>query len=264
MTLAFARKANLVLSMLGAITFAILFLYMTLSPRDFDRRVNNFAVARVQERVDHDLNMLAQSRVIQNASRLAGAFSKDLQQRVDQFRAAPREGLNRFIRDVLAAECLQDCERRQQARNAADSFYKRVLARYGVALDRLQKMAAGHYQDVMEQLRHDLRIFAGSSFLAFVFAVGLSLLRGQAARHLLPVSMALTTATILAIIWYVFGQDWVIAVIFNDYWGWAYAAVICTLTGLMLDIALNKARITSLGLNAIGNAIGKSFAFMPC
>jgi len=258
--LAVIGKINLALSTLGAATFAALLFYITFAPSDFDRRVSGFAVGQVQKRVDADLNRLAGSRTVENASRVAGVFSGKLRQRIDRVQAKFRD-TGPLIVAVLSAACKLDCQKRERARGIIDS-YRASITQYGIALDKINDVVIAHYQATMNRLRTDVKIFAVSNFLAFVFAAALSLFRRPAARHLLPISFALTVATLLAIVWYVFGQDWVMAIIFGRYWGWAYGAFLSVLTLFMVDIAINKARITSVVLDAFGSAAGSAFA--PC
>lgn len=261
MELARARTINLLLSGLGCAVFAVLFFYATFAPDRFDRHVHDYVIAQVQGRVSNELNSLSQSQALQRASELAGVFSQDIKDRVDQFKVILQSDINSFVVDILAATCKPGCEGREKARVAVNDFFEKSMARYGVALARIQGLVVGHYQAVMNEVRSDVRIFAGSSFVALLFAFGLSLFHKRAACHLLPISIALTVATVLAAAWYILGQDWVAAIIFNDYWGWGYAVLISTLTFLLADIAANRARITS----AIFDMHGGTFAPIgPC
>jgi hypothetical protein len=259
--LARVRTVNLVLSGIGSAVFAALFLYVTIAPGDFDRRLRDFAIARVQERAGSELQKLPQFQSMAKGSKSLGAFSRKLERRVGQLRVGLQGGTDRFIADILTAACKLDCEKREQARIAVRGIFEMSMARYGVALDRIQDMVMGHYQAVMDELRGDIKVFAASSFLALLSAFLLSLFYGRAARHLLPISLALTAATVLAVVWYVFGQDWAMTIIFGDYWGWAYAALLSVLAVLMADIAANRAQVTS----AVFNLIGGSFTcYAPC
>ncbi|MDA0663216.1 MAG: hypothetical protein O3B08_10315 [Proteobacteria bacterium] len=116
----------------------------------------------------------------------------------------------------------------------------------------------------MSKLRNDLKIFSGSSFIALFAAFLLSIFRANAAAHLLPFSIALSASTLTAVIWYVFGQDWVMTMIYSSYWGWAYPAVLSVIAVFLAEIAVNKARITTAVLNSIGNALGGLFHLIPC
>jgi hypothetical protein len=257
-----ARAINLGLSALGAAVFAALLFYVVLAPADFDQKTRDFALDQVEGRVDRTLSDISRSEAADRLSELAGALSDRLEQRIEQMRGALDAGLDAFIADVLAAACELDCERRDEAQQAVRDFFESTIARYGVALDRLQDIIVGEYQEIMDELRSDLTIFAASNLVALAFALVLAVFRGKAAAHLLPVSLALTGATVLAILWYALGQDWVMTIVFDDYWGAAYAAVLAVLALLMIDIAANRARVMTVLLNALGGAGGWSFS--PC
>lgn len=258
------RVVNLVLTALGAVIFTSLLSYIVFAPKDFDERTRNFAISKVQDKVDDKLSSLADSDTANRLSDFAGRISDRLGARVDDMRNSLDSGMDVFIADILAAACKLDCERREEAKNAVRNFYETSILRHGMALERIEDLIEGEYDDVMGELRADLRIFTGSNALALAFAFLLSLFRGRAAAHLLPISLALTGATVLAVIWYAFGQDWVTTVLFSNYWGWAYSSILGVLSVLMVDIAANKARVTSFVFNTIGNGVGSAFNFVPC
>jgi hypothetical protein len=61
---------------------------------------------------------------------------------------------------------------------------------------------------------------------------------------------------------YLFGQNWFYTIIFNSYMGWSYLVWALILFGFLLDIAINRARVTSIILRIIDklwNALG-----IPC
>jgi len=240
--------------------FAGLFLYVTLAPEDFDRRTRDFAVEKVRTELDNKLSSVASSDTAEDISAAAGRYSKQLQDRIDTWRESLDAGIDVFVADILAAACELDCERRDEARSAVRRFYESSIERYGFALERLEDVVVGEYREIMSELRADLKIFSGSTAVAFSLALFLSVFRGAAARHLLPISITLTLTTLLAIAWYAFGQDWVMAVIFDDYWGWGYSLLLSGLSILMIDIAANRARVTSAILNALSGGI----SFSPC
>lgn len=258
------RRVNLVLSAVGAAVFAALFLYIAVAPKDFDQRTRDFAIAKVKDKVDGELSGAARSETADSISDFAGVFSERLQTQIEEMRAGLDAGAAGFIADVLAAACKLDCERRAQAEIAVTAFYEATIARYGVHLERMQNLIEGEYDAIMSDLRADLKIFTASSFAALAFALLLSIFRGPAAAHLLPFSFALSGSTVLATLWYALGQDWVMTIIFSNYWGWAYPSVLAVIAFFLCDIAANKARITSFVLNGIGNAFGGAFQFAPC
>ncbi len=264
MSLDTARKVNLVLSAVGAIIFSALFHYIQLAPKDFDERTRNFAVAKIEEKFDEQVGRAANSETMDSVATIAGQFSDKLEERVELLRNSLDAGAAEFIADVLAAACKLDCERREEAERMVRIFFESTIARYGFALDRVQSLIVGEYDEVMTELRADLKIFSGSSFVALLFALLLSLFRGAAAKHLLPISLALSVSTLIAVYWYVAGQDWVTTILFSDYWGWAYAMMLGVVSIFLMDIAANKARVTSTIFNGIGSAFGGEIHFSPC
>lgn len=263
-TLAAARTINIVLTAMGAASFIAFFLYITVAPKDFDERTRRFAISKVKTKVDDQFGKVAQSNAARKAVEITGTFSKRLEKRIKTLRNSLDTGAAEFIANVLAAACKLDCERRDEAAKAVTAFYKAAIARHGLALDRLKTIIEGKYDAVMEELRDDLKIFSGSSSAALLFALLLSIFRGNAAAHLLPFSIALSAATITAAIWYIFGQDWVLTIIYSSYWGWAYSVFLSVIAAFLVDIAANRARVTTTVLNSIGSGLGGLFHLAPC
>ena len=264
MDFGYIRLLNLILTAIGAAVFVALFAYVKFAPEDFDQRTRDFAISKIESEVEEGLRDMTQSDTAESISEFAGRFSGDLQGRIDVLREGLDQGLDETIADILAAACRLDCERREQARQAVEAAFQTSILRYAGAIERVEKIVVGEYDDVMAELRSDLTIFSGSNGVALLFAFLLSVFRGPAAKHLLPISILLTGATALMICWYIFGQDWVMTIIFSNYWGWAYSIGLGVLSIFMIDIAAFRAQLTSIVLNSIGNAVGGSANFSPC
>jgi hypothetical protein len=252
------RWINLVLTGGGAMIFGATLVYLSVAEEDFNQRTRNYAIDRVVSGVENKLQNSAGSETANRISELAGRISPELREQSELLRLSMNEGLGELTFNILAAACKLDCERREAAGDAVERFFETGMARYGAARDRIQRLVVVEYDEVMSELRADLRIFAMVNFLVLVFAFLLSVFRGRAAGHLLPVALALTGTTVLMSIWYLFGQDWIMAIMFNDYWGWSYAIVMALLASLLVDIAANRARVTTRILNAFGGG------FSPC
>lgn len=257
------RKLNIALTAFGSAVFGALLLFLLYAPESFAQRTAEFAVSQVRAEVDDVIANAAQSEAAGTASAIAGAFSENLQQRIEGLRSGLDSGLDKFVAAVLVSACELDCGRREQARQEVEAFYNSILVRYGLALERVEEIVVGEYDRVMTELSRDVTIFSASNFISLFVAFLLSIFRGPAARHLLPVSICLTLATALAIAWYALGQDWVMTIIFSNYWGWSYLGFISVLLAVLIDIAINRARITSEVLNAVSGLFG-SGGFSPC
>ena len=120
-------------------------------------------------------------------------------------------------------------------------------------------MVENHYHQTLAAVRADVQLFLISNLFLLCFALVLSIFKARAALHLLPVSVSLTMATVLAASWYVFGQNWLLTILYGDYWGWGYLGLVGGMFLLLCDIALNKARIST----GIVNTIGSAFNIVP-
>jgi len=86
MDLARTQKINLALTLIGAVVFAVLFLYMKTSPSDFDQRTRNFAISKIEKKVGEQVSSVAQSESVDRVSEFAGRFSEKLQSEIDDAR----------------------------------------------------------------------------------------------------------------------------------------------------------------------------------
>jgi hypothetical protein len=144
-TLVAIRTVNVVLTAVGAVVFAAFFLYITVAPKDFDQRTRNFAIAKVKAKVDDQFSKAVQSKAANKATEFLGKYSERLENDIQKLRDSLDAGVAEFIADVLAAACKLDCERRDQAAKAVTAFYESMIARHGLALDRLRTLIEGEY-----------------------------------------------------------------------------------------------------------------------
>jgi hypothetical protein len=166
-----------------------------------------------------------------------------------------KPGAEEIARRVLAEAC--KCQGAGEAPPSdLGPVFARVLADTQAELVRIEEQirafALGECHAALSELRRDIGIFAGTTLALFLAALLLGVFKGRASKHLLPVSLVLTLATLLTGSWYVFGQDWIMTVVLSDYWGMAYPVFAGVVAAFLLDIALFRARVTSLLLNAVG------------
>ncbi len=257
------RQINLVLTGAGAALFGFLFLYVTLAPEDFDQRTRAFALVKMEGKIDEQLANLAGSSKLEKVTSFAGKYSETLEHKMEAMQASLDGGIAPLLAGILADTCELDCDQRAAVEEAITEIYENSILKYGFALDRVQNLVVGKYDETMSELRLDLRIFTGSSFAVLAFAFLLALFKGQAAAHLLPFSIVLTLSTVFAASWYALGQDWVTTIIFSSYWGWGYSVLLGIISLFLADIALFKAQITTNMINSIGNIFGE-VNLSPC
>jgi hypothetical protein len=245
------RWFNLIASSLGAIVFGALFLLVQFAPGDLDVKMRDYAVDRVQQKLETRLQSDEVDSVLSTAESLAGRLSSGFEERIANARLALEIGLPEFVGNVVSQVCEGDCERGAEVEANIRAFYEAQIERYGIRIEQLRAFIAGEYAEIVNALKSELKIFSGSTFVVMLSAALIAAFRGKAAAHLLPVSALLLVSTGLAISWYIFGQNWFMAVLFSDYWGWSYAVFLGIIISLLADIVLLKARVTTFLLNGL-------------
>jgi hypothetical protein len=244
-----ARAATIGLTLIGVIVFGGLLAIVLSSGRDFETRAQAFIVHEIEQQYEVALESMP-------FERLKGLLAKEAEAR--------QRAVSDFIVAVVGAMCRLDCTQRAELEAAMEKIYQRHLAALNIGLEKLRAAVERRYHDTLNELRRDIVIFLGVNLVVMILALMLALFRGAAARHLLPIAGLLTVSTVIATCWYVFGRNWLWAIIYSDYVGWTYLAILGVLFIFLADIALNRARVTSEALNAVSNVLGSSGSWSPC
>ena len=258
------RFLNVVLCSLGVVVFAMGLLFLDRAPDKFGQLVQNYAVSEVSDRFQEQVVRFEQEERLEGLKSLARDLSDQLAKKIELRQAALKLGGDEFVANVLTAHCQIECGKREEARELVRSFFEAELVAVQHQKEQIERFILKEYDDVLSELRRDIQIFCVSNLIAFLFALGLAVFKGRASVHLLPISLLLSVATGIATYFYVFGQNWVLTILFNNYWGWSYLGFICFLFLLLIDIALNRARITSFVINLFCNVLGAAFSVLPC
>jgi hypothetical protein len=262
------RWINLLTSTIGLAVCAVLCAYFHVAPTDFDHRVTEVARDHVSEKLGGLIAEPASGDAAQALRDAAAALSQPIREAKERLQAALDDKLDEFVADVLVAACRPHCpeteEKRAKAQAAVNAFFTNWLAGYDIPLQRLEAAITDGFDSILAEIRRDFRIFALCNAVAFASTLALSIYNRRAGPHLLAASVVLSVGTVLAIIWYVAGQNWVTTIIYNDYWGWSYAILIAAIAAVLADVALNRGRYTTRALNWGINLLGAAFSVVPC
>jgi hypothetical protein len=244
-----ARAATIGLSLIGVIVFGGLLAVVQSSGCDFEARAQAFIVHEIEQQYDVALESLP---------------FQSLKGRLAEEAEARQRAISDFVAAAIGAMCRLDCAQRAQLEAIMEDIYQRHLAALNIGLEKLRAIVERRYHDTLNELRRDILIFLSVNLVVTAAALMLALFRGAAARHLLPIAGLLTVSTLIATCWYVFGRNWLWAIIYSDYVGWAYLGILGILFMFLADIALNRARATSEALNAISRLLGSGWSWSPC
>ena len=237
------RLANICLTFLGGLVLGTLLYFVLSDPAKWEDRARAFLVSEIGERA-------ADTRVA--ALRLGSTLPLPSQIGTSTMTTAEAE-LDAAIQQLIqiAAEdgCLDSCAQYEALRDLFAKHFALAGTRAEIALAYLRDWSRAAYEDRRDGLYRDVLIFLGSNIAIMLLALALAVFRSRAAPHLLPISFLLCATTVLGSIWYLFGQDWVMTILYSSYFGWSYLALLTVIFSLLLDIAFNRARLITRAVN---------------
>lgn len=122
--------------------------------------------------------------------------------------------------------------------------------------DKLQNVIREKYVSVTQKLLREFRIFTGVNAGIFIlFSLLLGLRRKKTSALLVPAMLLLPTAAVSGVC-YLFAQNWLYTLLFNDYAGFAYLGWNVVVILFLLDIALNDARVCEGIVETVSAAVG--------
>jgi len=167
------------------------------------------------------------------------------------------------IAEIIAELCVCDldyedrAERERRFNEAKDSITAMIRGGLagGIALTRvkigtLDDLISGYYVETVDGLKRDLRIFFGSNLVLYA-AVGLGVLFSGLGNALVIPAVLLLIGTAASSGLYLFGQNWLATILFQDWTGFAYLAWVALITLFLADVFLNKARVTLRLLSSV-------------
>ncbi len=246
--------------LVGLIAFGLLFGLTFGVPEQVEKSAKNFVKHQIEQEVKAKVADLSNHTLANKAKSLAdklGFQESQLKKDLD-------DNLPEKIASIMAAMCGYDCEKKKQFAQSIKAGYLDKIQNLQLGQINLANVVKGKYVEIVGNLKLDLRIFTFSNALMFMLLLLISILKPQAIQHLFVPGVLLFVATVAATSIYIFGQDWFYTIIYNDYMGFGYLVYLGIIFAFLMDIALNKCRITSHVFNFVGNAVSSIGVITPC
>lgn len=253
------RLMLIILGLGGALLFGVLLSASFIAPEAVEQGAREVLRIELERRVGEKLDALSNSR-------LAGLARKVLGQRNEEISEAERrlrEDLPRRIAERMADLTKADCACRQKMREAAQRFETTRLAALLDAREHLTQLIDDGYAAIAGRLQREFRIFTGCNAVAFLLVGLLAIGKRAAGLQLMVPAACLAIATLVVGFLYL-KQDWLHTLVFGDFVGFAYAIYIGLVTLSLLDITLNRARVTTPIVNAALQVVGSALSAVPC
>lgn len=254
------RPTILVLGLLGLLVSGGAFVLSLIDPLLVERALREVVRVEVEQRVGARIDALTDSRIADLGRRALQGVGAD----IAGTRQALRDDVPRKVAEVVADMLDADCACRRRLVELERQAYVGHLDSLVAVRARLQGLVEAAYATVARDLVREFRVFTATNAIAFALLFLVALVRKRAALQLLLPALVLAVATIISACLYLFGQDWLHAIVFGDYVGWSYALYLAAVALLIADVVLNRARVTTRLVNLALDAVGSAFTAVPC
>lgn len=247
----------------GTLLFATLFVFTFWRPVWVEQAGKDFITAQVEDQVG-EYFAAATNENGGVLARAAGELYRRNAARIADLSSTVRGELAERVSAALAEVRDPDCACRARVAALLRAGSSADIGSLEAANAHLTDVIQGQYLRVVGELTRDLRIFTGINAVACLLLLVVSFARPRAVDHLIVPGALLAIAVIVSSYCYVFEQNWLFAILYSDYFGFAYLGFLTFIFGVLLDIFLNRGRVTTQAGNAVLHAVGSAFTLTIC
>ncbi len=259
-----AQAAVLAISLLGMVVSGLGLSVTYLGAERLERPAKAFIQWQIERELREAFSIEAPAA---EEGGVLAAARRSLAARIDAAEVALGSGIADVIAERITTICV--CRLRQHDRDEIAERFEAAKAntrifveaamrgsieRDRIGLSTLKDLIAGHYVDTVDGLIQDLRIFFGANLVLFAVIGVAGLLSASAPPLLLPAGL-LSVSTLGSASLYLFAQNWFYTILFGSYVGWAYLVWVGLIMALLVDITMNRARVTFAILDAIQGVV---------
>ena len=249
----------------GAVLYLTLFCVTFADPQWLERFAADYVESEAKARAELLVaNATAFTEGDSVLGKLAGALHAQNEERIRTLKTALETKLHTQWVDALARVRDMDCECRQKWEAFLESSLQSQIVQLAASNEQIQRLIHASYMDVVTELKRDARIFSLSSAIIFLLLLITSFMKPQAMMHLYVPGLLLGVSTLVCSYCYLFEQNWLMTIIHSSYLGFAYLGWVGVVFLFLVDIILNRARVTTEVVNAISNVLGSAASLSPC
>jgi len=254
------RRFIVIVGVVGFLLFSNGLVISLVNPFLIETMAREIVRIEIEHRVGEKVDALSNSKIVSFSQKALSSTNRY----IEETQASLRSELPQKVANVVADMLKVDCECRKRLAAEFQQLTVNRLASLANVRDRLNELIESSYSAVRSNLLREFRIFCASNAIAFaLLGIVAWRKRGATLQLLLPTTVILGAIS-LTVFLYIFKQDWLHTILFNDYVGFGYCAYLVAVASLLADILLNKARVTTEIVNGIGGLIGSASAAVPC
>ena len=256
-----------VFGLLGIALFVPLFLFTFASPDAVERAGKSFIEWKLQSEADKKIDSIRLPEPMKLEA-LLGEKARELREKTDFELEKIRKQLKADAPAILAEQIAKlrnlDCECRKKWEQSLRIPMQSKLTSLETAKSKLIDYSHVKYMEVVHKLTLDVRIFLASNSIVFIFLFVASFMQPRAIKQLFLPGGLMLISTGICSYFYVFEQNWLYTIIYNDYTGLAYVGYLSFVFAILCDIVFNRARVTTEVLNVCLQAVGQAGNLVSC
>jgi hypothetical protein len=256
----FMRVSAVVVGIAGLLLFASAFIASFVVPGFVEQAAREVIRFEVEKQVHEKIEALDDSFLGRQAAKLSGRYAERMADSKRLLEANAPERIAQVIGEMRNLSC--------ECRNKVAATLRASLTE-GIQSDteaqaQLTAFIRTKYMDTADHVTREFRIFTGTNAAVFAMLLIAVLVRRSAGMHLVPATVVLLISAGITGYLYLFRQDWLHTLLFNDYVGFGYLAYLAAVFALLCDIVFNRARVTVQILNLFFSALGNAVVAVPC
>lgn len=256
-----------ILGLLGVVLFVPLLLLTFANPHIIEQSGKSFIEWKLQSEADKKIDSIRLPEPTKLES-LLGEKARQFREKTEQELEKVRKELKNDAPVILAAQIAKlrnlDCECRKKWEQSLRVSMQSKLASLEAAKSKLIKYSHAKYMEIVHKLTLDVRIFLAANSIVFIFLFIASYMQPRAIKQLFLPGGLMLVSTGICSYFYIFEQNWLYTIIYNDYTGFAYIGYLVFVFAILCDIVFNKARVTTEVLNSCLQAIGQVGGLVSC
>ena len=239
------------LGLIGTILFGMLFSITYKVPGFVEEFAKDFIISEIKKQTNEKIELVKLGTKDSKLAMLAATLYKKNQKKIDEVKDQLKNKAYEKMAVVVAEMSDLSCECREKYSVKLKQGFEFKLGSLQYMNEKLTDFMKGKYMEVSTELKRDVRIFTGSNAIIFLLLLMISFLKPQAIKHLYLPAMVLVVSTVFCAAFYIFKQDWILTIIYNDYYGFAYLSYIGLVFLVFSDIVLNEGKVTTKVTNWI-------------
>lgn len=226
---------------IGFLLFTILFSLSYINPLFVEKTAREFIRIRITSATEEKIDSLSDHALLNKAQQILKKNDDEMARLKQQL----TDDLPEKVASVMDSMLYLDDEQRKKYKESTEARIKNEktwrLTDLSTMQEQLTSFMQGKYIETTQNLSREFRIFTGTNSVAFFILLVSILMQRVGIKRLFVPAYCLLLATIVVGYSYIFDQNWLNTILFSNYQGFGYVALITyTFLRIYFEVAREK------------------------